>query len=44
MFKNLDSLVTSTDEVETEIKSRIAADSIYYRALGNLLKKICVYT
>jgi hypothetical protein len=39
MFKHLCSLVTNTDEVETEIKARIIAGSECFNALGHLLKK-----
>jgi hypothetical protein len=42
MFENLCSLVTNTDEVETEIKARIIAGSKCFNALGHLLKKIYV--
>jgi hypothetical protein len=39
MFKHLCSLVTNTDEVETEIKARVIAGSKCFNALGHLLKK-----
>ena len=39
IFEHLCSLVTNTDEVETEIKARIIADSKCFNALGHLLKK-----
>ena len=42
MFKYLGSLVTSANEIETEIKVRTVASKKCYHALGNLLKKIHV--
>jgi len=39
IFKHLCSLVTNTDEVETEIKARIIAGSKCFNTLGHLLKK-----
>jgi hypothetical protein len=42
MFKYLGSLVTNAYETETEIKVRTVASKKCSRALGNLLKKICV--
>jgi hypothetical protein len=39
MFKYLDSLVTNTNEVETEIKARIIAGHKCHDTLGHFLKK-----
>jgi sorting nexin-29 len=40
VFKYLGSLVTDTNEVETEIKARIIADNKHYYSLRHILKKI----
>jgi hypothetical protein len=42
-FKYLGSLVTDLNEMETEIKSRLAAGNKSYHALGPILKKKGIY-
>ena len=43
MFNYVGSLVTNTDETETETKSRNVAGSKYYRIPGHSLKNIYIY-
>ena len=38
-FKYLGSVITNTNEIETEIKSKLATGNKYYHALGSILRK-----
>jgi len=38
-FKCLGSVITNTNEIETEIKIKLATGNKYYHALGSILRK-----